>query len=596
MKVQRFSKAKAKRVFRSRKRQVGDLTDSASKQIDRHVFRRITNFADVGRFIVAWILLLLVLIAGVVYQSRGLAQYYLSTQPVEGGILSEGIVGTYANPNPLFASSTTDLSISKLVFNSILAHDETGGLTTDLAESIERSDNGLVYTIGLKRNVLWQDGRQFTSSDILYTYKAIQNPDTRSPYNVSWQGVIIEAPNEHTVTFTLQSPLNSFPLSLTNGIVPAHLLQDIPFDELRSASFNSSPVGTGPFKISNVVRIDEFETIKKRQRIELVRNDDYFKGRPQLEAFVMYALNEENDLKEYLNDRTIDSAVYNSSPTFESSETSRYTINSIPLLAGSYVFFNTTQAPFDSTELRVAVTVGTDTSKILSELQYPVKEVNSPLLNSHLGYDPAFTQQSYDLPRAKQILDSLGWVITEGSSVRSRDGLQLETTLTTLDGGDFAKVASALQNMWANDLGIKVNVITRSPAELQPLLLQRSYQVLVYGISLGNDPDVYAYWHSSQAVIDRFNLSMYKSSTADLSLESGRTRPDIALRAIKYKPFLQAWRNDAPAIGLYQPPVFYVTATKIYNFKPERLNGVADRFYNVEEWQILTDELPIIEK
>lgn len=594
MKVKQFSKTKARRVFRSRKRQVDDLTDTASKHIDRHIFRRLTNFADVGRFIIAWLLLVIVLIAGVVYQSRGLSQYYLSTQPTEGGVLSEGIIGAYTNPNPLFASSTVDLSVSRLVFNSILTHNHAGDLVNDLAESIERSEDGLVYDIVLRRGVLWQDGKELTSADILYTYKAIQNPDTRSPYNVSWQGVAIEAPDAYTVKFTLQNALNSFPLSLTNGIVPAHLLQDMPYEELRGASYNAAPIGTGPFRLSDVVRIDDFETIKKRQRIELVRNNTYFKTPSKLDAFVIYALNDEQDLRDYLDTRRIDTAVFNSSPTFQGDKSERYTLSSIPLLAGAYLFFNTSQPPFDSVEMRQAILVGTNTSAVLSSLNYPVQEVNSPLLRSHVGYDLSIVQQPYNLEQSRQILDSLGWVMPEGSAIRSKDGVQLELTITTLQGSDFAKIASTIQHQWATDLGIKVNVITKAPSDLQPLVLQHSYQILLYGISLGEDPDVYAYWHSSQAVIDRFNLSMYKSETADRSLEAGRTRPDITLRAKKYKPFLEAWQKDAPAIGLYQPPLFYVSARKVYNFSPQRLNSAADRFYNVENWEILTKELPIL--
>ena len=112
---------------------------------------------------------------------------------------------------------------------------------------------------------------------------------------------------------------------------------------------------------------------------------------------------------------------------------------------------------------------------------------------------------------------------------------------------------------------------------------------------MGSDPDVYAYWHSSQAVEDRYNLSLYKSEIADQSLEAGRSRPDIALRAVKYKPFLESWRNDVPAIGLYQPPIFYVSNVKIHNFNPHKLNTTAERFYNVNTWQVQTSKQPIIE-
>lgn len=571
------------------------MTESASTHIDRHIFRRLNNFAEVGRFLTAWVLLLVVLVSGVIYQTRGLSQYYLSTQSVEGGVVSEGMIGTYTNPNPIFASSTIDLSVSRLLFNSILTYDDKGALVNDLAESVKRSDDGLTYTVVLRKNTLWHDGRQLSSKDVLYTYKAIQNPDTKSPYNVSWQGVKIEAPDDYTVTFVLPSPLNSFPLSLTNGIVPAHILEKLSFSELRSTDFNVSPIGTGPFKISKVVRIDDFESITKRQRIETVRNDAYFKGRPMLDAFVIYALSSEDDLHQYLADKEIDSAIFNSRPDLTEEE-QKYTVDPIPLLAGTYLFYNTSKAPFDSVEFRQAISSAIDVNEIISNLGYPVQKVDSPLLPIHTGYDRAIVQSGYNPDSARTILDTLGWIRADDSSIRTKDGVQLELTITTLEGSDFSKLAASIQSKLNADLGVKVNIITKKPAEIQSTLLQHTYEVLLYGITLGVDPDVYAYWHSSQAIAERFNLSLYKSDQADRSLEAGRTRPDVGLRAAKYRPFLEAWKKDSPALGMYQPPVFYVTQTKIFNFQPTRLNTTADRFYDVHNWQIQTNKLPIIPK
>jgi peptide/nickel transport system substrate-binding protein len=533
-----------------------------------------------------------VLIAGVVFQTRGLSEYYLSTQPTEGGILSEAMVGTYTNPNPLFASSTVDVSVSRLIFNSLLTYDDNGELVNDLASSITRSDDGLTYDVNLVKDVKWDDGQQLTADDVVYTYKAIQNPDTRSPYSVSWQPVKIAKINDYAVRFTLPSPLNSFPVSLTSGILPAHVLSKIPYDELRSTSFNSKPVGSGPFRLSNVVRLDDFVSVIKRQRLELVKNDLYFKGAPKLDAYVLYALSSDAELKQYLNTREVDGAIFNTSPNFEQ-EAKNYSVRSIPLLAGTYAFFNTSRAPLDTAELRQAILLGTDINKLTHALGYPVQGLKSPLLSTDVGYDQTLLQQTYDKAKANQILDTLGWVRPKDGGTRHKDAKQLELSLTTLDGSDFALVASMIQSMWANDLGVKVNVVTKSPADMQPILLQHTYEVLLYGITMGSDPDVYAYWHSSQAVVDRYNLSLYKSEVADSSLEAGRSRPEIALRAAKYKPFLEAWRNDVPAIGLYQPPVFYVSRTKIYNFDPNKLNSIAERFYNVQKWEVQSSKQPI---
>jgi hypothetical protein len=82
------------------------------------------------------------------------------------------------------------------------------------------------------------------------------------------------------------------------------------------------------------------------------------------------------------------------------------------------------------------------------------------------------------------------------------------------------------------------------------------------------------------------NLSEYQSKTADASLEAGRTRLDPALRIVKYRPFMEAWQKDAPALGLYQPRLLYLTYGTVAGLNEHAVNTAADRFSNVQHWQI----------
>jgi hypothetical protein len=82
------------------------------------------------------------------------------------------------------------------------------------------------------------------------------------------------------------------------------------------------------------------------------------------------------------------------------------------------------------------------------------------------------------------------------------------------------------------------------------------------------------------------NLSEYKNQTADTALESGRTRTNPAVRAIKYKAFLQAWQQDNPALGLYQPRLLYLTHGNVAGLGTHAINTAADRLNNVANWEI----------
>jgi ABC-type transport system substrate-binding protein len=87
------------------------------------------------------------------------------------------------------------------------------------------------------------------------------------------------------------------------------------------------------------------------------------------------------------------------------------------------------------------------------------------------------------------------------------------------------------------------------------------------------------------------NFSEYSNSTADESLEEGRTRLDPALRAIKYESFLQEWQKDAPALGLYQPRYLYITRGQVYGLNEHTINDPTDRFDNVQNWEILENRV-----
>jgi peptide/nickel transport system substrate-binding protein len=139
-----------------------------------------------------------------------------------------------------------------------------------------------------------------------------------------------------------------------------------------------------------------------------------------------------------------------------------------------------------------------------------------------------------------------------------------------------------------------VDVTLQSEEDMQSgTIPQHDYDVLLYGIAIGKDPDVFAYWHSSQADVrsqSRLNLSEFKNTVADESLEAGRTRVDPTVRSIKYRPFLDAWRDEAPAISLYQPRYRFVVRGTFEGFKSSEFNSAIDRYATVRDWMIRTDK------
>lgn len=579
-------KARSRRIWRKQTAKVATIGQQAGEQFDKNLLARVGRLKLVWRFMLSWTLLFLLIVGCLSAQIVMLKGYYQVQVPVPGGRYSEGMTGSFTTASPLYALSDIDTSVSRLVFASLLTYDTQNHLVGDLADRWSVSTNGMVYTVHLRPNLTWQDGRALTAADVVFTYQTIQDPDAQSPLQSSWQGIRVAAVDNQTITFTLPNPLSSFPYSLTNGIVPEHILGNVSPADLRSVGFNTAnPIGAGPFAWGSVGATTIGQGTEAQ--INLTPFHSYWAGAPKLSSFTITAYPTDTDLiNAYRNNEITAIAGLSSLPPSIAQDGSSH-IYSAPLTAGVYVFFKTTDPTLNDAHVRQALVVAASRPAVIASVGYDTIPVDEPLLKDQLGYDRTYMQLTNNLAQASNILTSDGWQPGAGG-IRMRNGQPLAITLAALDNTEYAKVANLLVSEWRS-VGIDASVTLEQPDDFQAALSTHSYQAVLDGISIGVDPDVFVYWDSSQADIrsvDRLNFSEYKSTIADEALEAGRTRLDSLLRIVKYRSFLQAWQKDNPALGLYQPRLLYVSHIPVYGFTTGQVNSDADRFNNVQNWMI----------
>lgn len=578
-------KLRFRRRLRRQQRQVEDLGEQAEQGLEQHFFKRLGRLRTVWRFAAGWMALWVLLIGILVVQLEALGNHFQTLQPVPGGTYTEGIVGTFTDANPIYATSDVDLSVSRLIFSSLLKYNDHNQLVGDLASSWSVDGSGMLYTVHLRPNVKWQDGKPLTAADVVFTYHTIQDPDAQSPLGSSWQNIAVSAPDAQTVTFKLPNPLSSFPYSLTNGIVPKHILGSVSPDELRSSPFNNqNPVGSGPF-MWQTVEVSRDTPSTTETQIALAPFAGYFAGMPDLSSFVVHA---------FVSEKTMIAAFRKHELTAMAGVTdlpndlaANQSLQKYPLLltAAKMVFFNTSEGVLSDSSVRQALVQGADTGSIINKLGYTTPPVREPLLAGQLGFNKQYEQMGNQPDAAKALLDKAGWQ-TGKDGTRYKNGQPLSFNLYAADGHENDVITSMLKQQW-KVLGVDVHVHRQDNSDFNGTVASRSYDALLYGISIGVDPDVFVYWDSSQShSANGQNYSLYSSSAADSALEAGRTRSDPQLRAIKYEPFLAAWQKDAPALGLYQPDFLYVSWTKVYGLNSQSLNSGTDRYANVQNWEI----------
>ncbi len=585
--VNEQTKRRFKKIFRKRKKNAAEIGRQADESIQKFLIGRYERLISVRRFVFLWTGLFVLLFFVTVMQLRGLGPYYQELRPVAGGIYSEGVVGKFTNANPLYATSSADATVSRLVFSGLLKYDNNNQLVGDLAKNWSLSSTQTRYTFHLRHNVTWHDGQPFTANDVVFTYHMIQNPEAQSSLYANWQGIKVSAKDNYTVNFDLPNPLSSFPYSLTNGIIPAHVFKNTQPIQMRSAQFNSNPIGTGPFEWK-FVEVTGKNSATMQQRITLAAFNNYWAGRPKLDGFNITTFSDEQHLSTAFNKKQLNAMDGLDTITDSLQSDSSVHIYTTPLNSEVMAFFNNSNPALGDVSVRRALVSGVDRGQVTSQLQYPVILADEPLLASQLGYDKTAAQAAYNKTGANQILDQDGWV-NSGNSTRSKANQHLEFTMAAEDTPEYSQVAQSLQKQWSQ-LGIKVNVHYYSADDMQKVIIaNHDYDILLYGINIGVDPDVFAYWDSSQASLSsqgHLNLSEYKSKTADQALEGARTRADPAQRITKYKIFLTTWATDAPALALYQPNFLYVSRGQVFNYDSKQINSSTDRFTNVSQWMI----------
>lgn len=586
-KIKPGAKRRWRRDIAKSQKNAADIGHQADEQIEKLLLRRFDRLLSVRRFVFLWVSLFVVLIIGVIVQSRGLANYYQSLQPVSGGVFSEGVIGSFTNANPLYTNTASDGSVSHLVFSGLLKYDVGNNLVGDLAKDWTLGPSPTHYTVHLRKGVTWHDGQPFTAKDVLFTFRTAQNVEAQTPLYSTWKDITISSHDDYTVEFDLPNPLASFPYTLTTGILPEHLLKDLPPGQLRSSQFNTEPVGTGPF-IWKFVEVLGTPTVDRQQRITMAANRKYYGGSPKLDGFNLTAFSNEDQMVQAFKSKQVNAMSGLEDLPGPLVNDKSLQIYSIPQTSLVMSFYNNSHPPLNDSRVRNALSLGVDRAKIVNLTGRPVELADGPLLRGQLGYNPGIVEATYNPDRANKLLDEAGW-IKGANGQRYKDGQPLQMSLRSQETRQYTLVTQFLQQEWTK-LGAKVNVTYYSAQDIQiQVVPTHDYDILVYGINVGPDPDVFAYWDSSQASISSLahsNLSEYKSTVADESLEAGRTRVDPTLRTVKYKAFLSAWVTDSPALALYQPNYIYVSRGPVYGFNRKAINNAADRYYNVDNWMV----------
>ncbi len=558
--------------------------------------KAITHFSKKEYFV--FLVLTAILCVSTLMILQKINKSFMVSVPMNGGSISEGIIGAPRFINPVLAFSDADQDLVALIYSGLMRKNPDGALVPDLAQKYEVSKDGLTYTFTLKNKAYFHDGEPVTPDDIVFTVNKIKDPVIKSPRKGNWDGVSIEKVDNKTVKFTLKQPYASFLENTTLGIMPARLWNNSPI-ELNDA--NTQPIGSGPFKVEKVSK----QSTGLIDYYDLTPFKEFALGEPYIQTLTLRFYPNENDQIAALEKGEVDQINSITPLNAQILKEQNYRVESLPLPRVFGLFFNQNQNQiFTDKKVITAMNLAIDKDSIVRDvlLGYGVV-INDPIPPNMLNYQRLTNEDtsSYEekVAKAKDILDKDGWKKgSDGSLQKTIVGKNKKKTtsylafsISTGNAPELVKSAELIKKD-LEDIGMKVDIKTFEIGNLnQGVIRPRKYDALLFGEIINHRSDLFAFWHSSQRKDPGLNVAMYTNAKVDKILEDAFVTTDEQARIKKYAQFEDEIKKDMPAVFLYSPDFIYIVSKNIQGFSLNHIITPADRFLSSYLWYTKTDNV-----
>jgi peptide/nickel transport system substrate-binding protein len=515
-------------------------------------------------------------------------------QPTQGGIYTEGLVGSFMRLNPILDYyNNADRDVDRLIYSSMFRIDDQGIPQGDLVTSWGISRDGMIYNFSLNPDAQWHDGQPVTSDDIIFTIQMMSSDDSPLPADIRefWKQVEIIRLDEKTLQFKLPEPFAPFLDYLSFGVLPAHLLGDLSMAEMIDNQFNMAPIGSGPYRFDRLITADGLITgvvlsaFKEYYHQPAYIDQFAFRYYPDAAtAYTAYKAGEVGGLGDVTSDILPD--------VLTETGLNIYTTR-LPTMTILYLNLDDPQVPFfQDVNVRKALIQGLNRQWMVDNLMGGQAILaDGPIFPGTWAYYDGIKHYTYDPNQAISILREAGYTIpATGGDVRaSEDGVQLSFELLFPDDSQHKALAETVQKNWAQ-LGVQVK-LTGLPYDqlVSEHLDTRNYQAALVDLNLSNspDPDPYPFWHQTQTTSGQ-NYSKWDDPQASEYLEQARITTDTAERTRLYNNFQVRWSQELPALPFFYPVYSYAVSNDVQGVSIGPIFDPADRFNKVTDWYLVT--------
>ncbi|GMQ58737.1 nickel ABC transporter substrate-binding protein [Vallitalea sediminicola] len=344
-------------------------------------------------------------------------------------------------------------------FYETLVQYEDGEIVPGLAKDWEISDDGLVYTFNLKKDIKFSDGEYFNAKVVKLNLDNI--PKMLGDFNGAYGATTtlikeVKVVDEYTVEVNLSSPyygaLQDFTLLLPMGMMSPNAYNE---DGTLSEMTKIKTLGTGPYM---------YDGQKDGESYVFVRNNEYNRKQPDVESFSVKVI-PDNDAKILaLRSGEIDAIIGSPNISYDSfnelSSDDKYKVKvSDAIVQTRLIGFNLSEKPFEEKAVRLAINHGINKDEISENLFYGIEQKADGVLDKSLPYcDVTVEQYEYDPEKAIQILEDAGWIDSDRDGIREKDGMRLEGEIVYISGMAMIEDLSLSVAHYLKAIGMDVKV------------------------------------------------------------------------------------------------------------------------------------------
>ena len=457
-----------------------------------------------------------------------------------------------ANLDPRIGTDAQSQRIGALLFDGLVAHNESFQFTPALAERWDQP-NALTLVFHLRGGVRFHDGRRLTAQDVVWTINSLIDPKGAgaviSPKAAAFAAVdALEAPDGRTVIFHLKHPDNFLLTNLSTGaigIVP----------EGSGMDFWQHPVGTGPF---------EFVSQQIDQDVVLERNPLSWSVVPKIErirfSIVPDAITQSLELEKGSGDVAVNSLpmdslpVLTARPNLQLEETGGTEVQ--------YLGFNLRDPLLKDARVRQAIACAIDRELIIKSLLLGhARPASSLLPESHWAWTGDVARYDFDPVRARRLLDDAG--LKPGAG-----GIRIHLTMKTSNDEGARLLAAVLQQQLAS-VGIALEIRSFEFATFYSDVTRGAFQVYSMRWVGIQQPDIFGFAFATANFSPQgVNRSHYSNAQLDALLDDAAVSQDRSRRSAEYVEAQQILARDLPAINLWYRDTIVVHNRRLTHVVP----------------------------